>query len=202
MKKIVSLIFVFGMILTVSSCEFVEDIIDPTNTITYFFSNEENEARKTLEVKKGEHFELEIPEDREGYEFLGYYNTEELDEDSIRYTKALGESISTWELGEDITLYGLWKPIEITIVIDLMGGNLYSGERTYEVEYNDNFPNIVLDVRKFGVYFLGLNTKSDGSGEFITDENGVINDKLKIDSENFDISDTNEIELYAIYGED
>ncbi len=69
----------------------------------------------------GESFALPVPEAREGYKFLGY-----ADIDGVMYTDLNGNSVKTWDKGEDTTLHSVWERMVYTVTFNTGSGSAIS----------------------------------------------------------------------------
>jgi len=107
---------------------------------------------------------VDIPE-RDGYEFLGFYNTKyviisNIDETtnndmSIQYYGSNLEHKGFWnEYESDVTLYAVWKEEYYTLSFDLGYDNAQILP-SYKLRYQDDFRKMVL-VERDGYEFLGF----------------------------------------------
>lgn len=105
---------------------------DPVEEYTVTFNSNGGTQVPSQKVTEGESAEEPDAPTREGYEFLGWYSSEELTDES-RYT--FNEKVN-----EDITLYAKWKEIsgdgeqknQYTVVFDSQGGSQVAEQKVEE----------------------------------------------------------------------
>ena len=84
----------------------------------------------------GQNFTLNVPNDRDGYKFLGY-----ADENGVIYTDATGASVKVWDKDSDTTLYSQWERAVYTVTFVTSGGTAIE---SVELAYGER-----LDIGKF-----------------------------------------------------
>lgn len=117
-------------------------------------------------VTYGSGFELPVPSEVEGREFIGWI----LDDKLARITpppltNANGQSMAVWQYAEDVTLDAAWRTIAYSVTYDLDGGG-YEEEVTNPDWYMVDKTVILNNPIKEGYRFMGW--QDDETGEILT----------------------------------
>lgn len=147
-----------------------------------------------IEVEDGDPFSLENIPQREGYEFLGLFDSEV---GGTQYVSSNGTSLSAYTDKKNIVLFPQYKAKQYLLQLDFQGASV-TGSRNYTVTYGESLPELPKNLILSNKEFVGWFTEPDCGGEQVADKYGLLLDKAIVNSANFDISDSNNfIYLYA-----
>ncbi len=148
----------------------------------------------TLSVKHGDLYSLESVPVRNGYEFVGLYDSET---GGTQYVNAQGSALAPFTDDKNMVLFPRWAAKEYTLVLDYQGAAV-TGDRQMSVSYGSKLTNLPVNLTMANKTFVGWFTQPDKQGVQIADQYGVIPGKDLVTERNFDLSDPDRyVYLYA-----
>lgn len=148
----------------------------------------------TLSVKHGDLYSLESLPVRNGYEFVGLYDSET---GGTQYVNAQGSALAPFTDDKNMVLFPRWAAKEYTLVLDYQGAAV-TGDRQMSVSYGSKLTNLPVNLTMANKTFVGWFTQPDKQGVQIADQYGVIPGKDLVTERNFDLSDPDGyVYLYA-----
>lgn len=143
MKRISKIILGILLVCSMTLCAFA-CASTPQHTITL----NDGVTTTTVSVDEGTNYQLSAPNDREGYEFLGWYDNESFS----------GSAVTNVTVNKAATYYAKWDKL-IKITLDANGGTL--SEQFIYVKKNANLTDALKNVTPtysgltFGAWFSG-----------------------------------------------
>lgn len=148
----------------------------------------------TLSVKHGDLYSLKSVPVKNGYEFVGLYDSET---GGTQYVNAQGSALAPFTDDKNMVLFPRWAANEYTFVLDYQGAAV-TGDRQMSVSYGSKLTNLPVNLTMANKTFVGWFTQPDKQGVQIADQYGVIPGKDLVTERNFDLSDPDGyVYLYA-----
>ncbi len=159
---------------------------------TYTVEYSDGVGTYEISVKDGEHYTLEHVPDRYGYDFEGWFDSEN---SVVKYVDEEGQSTMKFSFGENLVLYPRFTPKEYTLHLDYQGATATAGNEI-TVKYDSDLS--VLPVRLTLEYqrFTGWYTEPNEQGVQVADADGAL-ENVKVSKEYFDFDNGNDLYLYA-----
>ena len=172
MKKSISKIsicLVIVMLFTVmfSSCGlFGSGSDDEKEDTLYTILYNDGRETRTIQVKNGEVYSISYIPSKDGYDFLGLYDSEA---GGTQYVTASGVSVSAFTDKKNMTLFPKFKPKEYTVVLDY-GEGVSTDITQFKIERDAQFPPLPADVYvsdKHYMNFIGWYSDSNWNTQSI-----------------------------------
>ena len=172
MKKSISKIsicLVIVMLFTVmfSSCGlFGSGSDDEKEDTLYTILYNDGKETRTIQVKNGEVYSISYIPSKDGYDFLGLYDSEA---GGTQYVTASGVSVSAFTDKKNMTLFPKFKPKEYTVVLDY-GEGVSTDITQFKIERDAQFPPLPADVYvsdKHYMNFIGWYSDSNWNTQSI-----------------------------------
>lgn len=178
--------------VVLSACDFTQENA-PANTYTIQY--DDDNGTHQIFVQDGMPYTLsELPK-REGYEFLGLFDSPQ---GGVQYVSSKGSSLAVFGDKKNIVLFARFAPISYTIKLDWCGAEK-TGEDVFAVKFDENLPSLPANVYIDGVdykTFKGWYTQKNRGGTQICDQSGF--SRLTLDYELARLADDNRtIYFYA-----
>ncbi|MBO5338530.1 MAG: InlB B-repeat-containing protein [Clostridia bacterium] len=186
LKLILVFVLLFSALFVLGACG--EDNnsdntpIDPDKVFNIQYIN--NEGLQTIKVKHNTAFSIDNLPSKQGYDFLGYFDSEE---GGTQYVDALGGSLSSFTDYKDMVLYPRFKAEEYIVSLDYQGASGSINE--IKVSYDSIISSLPMDATMTNKTFVGWFTEPNGKGTQIADKYGVITKNAKVTANKFDLTD-------------
>ena len=196
MKKKVSLILtiMLCMVITISglvACNNSDDEYIDKNA-TYQIQYTDDAGTHVINVKWGDVFSLDVIPTKEGYDFIGLFNSRV---GGTKYVDETGSSVSAFTGGKSIVLYPQFEAKEYSFILNYQGAAV-TGVREVKVDYGMRIQELPIGLKLPNKEFMGWYTEPNREGLQVADQYGVIPNNSVLNSDNFDISNSF-INLYA-----
>ena len=196
MKKKVSLILtiMLCMVITISglvACNNSDDEYIDKNA-TYQIQYTDDAGTHVINVKWGDVYSLDVIPTKEGYDFIGLFNSRV---GGTKYVDETGSSVSAFTGGKSIVLYPQFEAKEYSFILNYQGAAV-TGVREVKVDYGMRIQELPLGLTLPNKEFMGWYTEPNREGLQVADQYGVIPNNSVLNSDNFDISNSF-INLYA-----
>lgn len=186
LKLILVFVLLFSALFVLGACG--EDnnsdntLIDPDKVFNIQYIN--NEGLQTIKVKHNTAFSIDNLPSKQGYDFLGYFDSEE---GGTQYVDALGGSLSSFTDYKDMVLYPRFKAEEYIVSLDYQGASGSINE--IKVSYDSIISSLPMDATMTNKTFVGWFTEPNGKGTQIADKYGIITKNAKVTANKFDLTD-------------
>ena len=165
-----------------------------TEPVTYTIQYADDAGTHTITVQSGQLYSVDVIPQRIGYEFMGLFDAQT---GGAQYVSANGTSVSAFTDNKNLVLYPQFKPKTYTIVLNY-GEAAITGPREIKVEYNNEIPELPVNLSVPNKNFIGWYTEPDRKGVQIANDYGVNPERRLLTEENFNISaESDYIYLYA-----
>lgn len=167
---------------------------------TYVIQYTDDSGVHTLEVTKGMPYSISSIPKKEGYEFIGLYDSEE---GGTRYVSSSGSSLSVFDDKRNVVLFPRFQPKEFALMLDFQGSSYYDSTQSiqYTVKYDQSLPKLPLELTKPNYHFIGWFTEPKGQGLQVSDARGNYPLISVVNVKNFGetLLEDNAIRLYAAF---
>lgn len=151
-----------------------------------------------ISVDGGSLFRIaEIPQ-KTGHDFKGLFDAKE---GGTQYVDESGVSLEAFSAGKDLVLYPQFVPKNYTLELDYRGGTSDPLTLAVSVTYGAEVEGLPVNVTQENKRFLGWFTETEGRGEQIADDKGVLAKKKTLNEQNYDLPEDGKIYLFAHYAE-
>lgn len=151
-----------------------------------------------IAVKDGSLYRIEELPQKAGHEFAGLFDAKS---GGTQYIDETGVSVEAFHAGKNIVLYPQFTPKTYSFELDYRGGNADPLTLAVGITYGEEVAGLPFNVTQEDKRFLGWFTQTDGKGEQIADDKGVLASKKVLNEENYDLPDNGKIYLFAHYAE-
>lgn len=193
--RIVTCFILSATLLAFSACSGGCNVVDLLGGYTYYTISYEDDGKTYhITIESGEAFSLESIPEKEGYDFLGLFDSET---GGTQCVSANGDSIVTFsdEPSSFITLYPQFAPKKYKVILNYEGAENDS-VKELTAFYDSQLPTLPNDLTLSHYIFEGWFTKPNCEGIKVAGRNGLDPLSSIVNSYNFDLS-TSTIELYA-----
>ena len=163
-----------------------------TDPVVYTIQYTDDEGTHTIEVESGDPYSIQSIPQREGYDFMGLYDSET---GGTQYVSANGSSVTPFNDNKNIILFPQYKAKEYTVILDY-GGAPVTGARQLTATYGESLPELPINLTLDHSIFSGWYTAENCGGTQVADEYGLIPLVSVVNSRNFDLFSSS-ITLYA-----
>ncbi len=191
---VLSAVLVLVLMTSLVACNKGDDVAPVAEPTKYKVQYTVDDEVKNVEVEDGVLFALEVPANKVGYDFLGYFDSAT---DGAQYALPTGNAVSEYSDKKNITLYPQFSPKSYVVILNY-GEAEVSGEREFDVVYDTKLPELPKNLTVENKNFAGWFTEEDKGGVKVADKYGLVPMVSTINDTNFDIqNDTEYLNLYA-----
>lgn len=139
----------------------------------------------------------EIPQ-KTGHDFKGLFDARE---GGTQYIDETGISLEAFSADKNLVLYPQFAPKSYSFELDYRGGTSDPLTLAVGITYGEEVAGLPVNVTQENKRFLGWFTETEGQGEQIADDKGVLAAKKTLNEQNYDLPEDGKIYLFAHYAE-